>query len=318
MAEVVVRWLDEHGDVRSGDESALDTTGSAAWRWVDVTHPDDDAIARLAERFSLHPLAVDHLRHAIKRAKLDIFPDGVFIVWLTPAKRSGDGVVQRELDVFLRKDVLVTIHEAADPDVDAIVGDAKRAMSLGADFTLHAVIDRSIDSVLPIVDAIGERMEVIETRMLDNPRQDDLRKLHAVRRQLLVLHRLVSPERDVIRGLVRERDIVGEEAYRYFLDVEDHLSRVQDSIETYQDVGASVMDVYLSAQSNRMNEIMKQLTVVATIFMPLTLISGIYGMNLIRDMWPSPAMSWSFPAVAAFMAALAVAMAWYFRRKKWW
>ena len=111
------------------------------------------------------------------------------------------------------------------------------------------------------------------------------------------LHRIVAPERDVIRGVARERDVVSDDAYRYFQDVGDHLSRVQDSIETYQDVAASVMDVYLSAQNNRMNEIMKQLTVVATIFMPLTLLSGIYGMNLLRGMWPPPEAWWSFSLV---------------------
>ena len=107
-----------------------------------------------------------------------------------------------------------------------------------------------------------------------------------MRRQLVQLHRIVAPERDTLRGLARERNFVSEEAYRYFQDVADHLARVEDSIETYRDVGAAAMDIYLSAQNNRMNEIMKQLTVVATIFMPLTLISGIYGMNVIKGMWP--------------------------------
>jgi magnesium transporter len=122
----------------------------------------------------------------------------------------------------------------------------------------------------------------------------------------------------VIRGVARARDVVSEDAYRYFQDVGDHLARVQDSIETYQDVAASVMDVYLSAQNNRMNQIMKQLTVVATIFMPLTLLSGIYGMNLIRGMWPAPETVWSFAAVVGSMVAIAGGMAAYFRRKNWW
>ena len=142
--------------------------------------------------------------------------------------------------------------------------------------------------------------------------------LHRIRRQLLQLHEIVAPERDVIRGVGRERDVVSDDAYRYFQDVGDHLSRVQDSIETYQDVAASVMDVYLSAQNNRMNEIMKQLTVVATIFMPLTLLSGIYGMNLIRGMWPPPESQWSFLAVVGLMVVIAAGMAVYFRKKNWW
>ena len=154
--------------------------------------------------------------------------------------------------------------------------------------------------------------------LADNPRQDELRSLHRVRRQLVRLHRIVAPERDILRGFARESDIIGEDAYRYFQDVSDHVARVLDSIETYQDVAASVMDVYLSAQNNRMNEIMKQLTVVATIFMPLTLLSGIYGMNVVAGMWPPPLARWSFAAIVVSMLAIAAVMAAYFRKKNWW
>jgi magnesium transporter len=122
----------------------------------------------------------------------------------------------------------------------------------------------------------------------------------------------------MLRGLARTSDVVSEDAYRYFQDVGDHLARALDSIETYQDVAASVMDIYLSAQSNRMNEIMKQLTVVATIFMPLTLISGIYGMNLLRSMWPAPEDKLSFVVVVGVMVVIAAFMARWFKQKKWW
>ena len=122
----------------------------------------------------------------------------------------------------------------------------------------------------------------------------------------------------MLRGLARESGVISPDAYTYFQDVGDHIARAIDSVETYQDVAASVMDVYLSAQSNRMNEIMKQLTVVATIFMPLTLITGIYGMNLVLGMWPPTTATWSFPVLMASMLVIAVVMAAYFRRKNWW
>ncbi len=171
-------------------------------------------------------------------------------------------------------------------------------MRRGPDWLLHAIIDRLVDDTLPLVDDLGDRLDTIEDAMLaDNPRQDELRSLHQVRRQLVRLHRITAPERDILRGFARESDLIGEDAYRYFQDVGDHVARVLDAIETYQDVAASVMDVYLSAQNNRMNEIMKQLTVVATIFMPLTLLSGIYGMNVVAGMWPPPLARWSFAFV---------------------
>ncbi|TLM89310.1 MAG: magnesium transporter CorA family protein, partial [Actinobacteria bacterium] len=192
------------------------------------------------------------------------------------------------------------------------------AAHAGPDWVLHAVVDRLVDGVLPIVDELGDQLDDIEDAMLGEPRKTDLERLYRVRRQLVHMHRIVAPERDIVRGLARERNVVSEEAYRYFQDVGDHLARVEDSIETYRDVGAGVMDIYLSAQSNRMNEIMKQLTVVATIFMPLTLLSGIYGMNVIRGMWPSVEGYWSFSLVVGSMIVIAACMSWYFRRKNWW
>ena len=272
----------------------------------------------LQARFGLHPLALEDSAHPQGRAKLDVYPGALFLVWITPSHRRGDGVSSHELDVFIGRDYLLTIHSEPSNAVEAVAGEALRALRGGPDWTLHSIIDQSVDSVLPLVDAVGDQLETVEERMLDAPRQEDLRSLHRIRRQLLRLHKIVAPERDVIRGVARERDVISEDAYRYFQDVGDHLARVQDSIETYQDVAASVMDVYLSAQNNRMNEIMKQLTVVATIFMPLTLLSGIYGMNLISGMWPQPAAWWSFLAVVGLMVAIAGGMAVYFRKKNWW
>ncbi len=239
-------------------------------------------------------------------------------MWLAPKRREGDGITTQEVDFFLGTDYLISLHAGRVEAIETVAAQGPRPLKSGPDWTLHATIDLLVDSVLPLIDDIGEQLDSVEDRMLDNPRQEDLVSLHQIRRQLVRLHRIVAPERDVIRGVARERDIVSEDAYRYFLDVGDHLARVQDSIETYQDVGASVMDIYLSAQNNRMNEIMKQLTVVATIFMPLTLISGIYGMNVILGMWPPVDRVWSFSAVVGSMVLIAVVMAVYFRKKNWW
>ncbi len=319
MSTTVVRWLAEDGTPLQGGMEALgkDLTASP-WVWVDILEPESDDLSTIAKRFDLHPLAVEDSAHPQKRAKLDVYPNGIFLVWITPTRRQGDSVGSRELDVFIGGSFLVTLHAEPSESIDAVAAEPLRTLKGGPDWTLHSIIDVSVDSVLPLVDTIGEKLQTVEERMLDAPRQEDLLDLHRIRRQLLRLHRIVGPERDVIREVARERDVVSEDAYRYFQDVGDHLSRVQDSIETYQDVAASVMDIYLSAQNNRMNEIMKQLTVVATIFMPLTLLSGIYGMNLVRGMWPAPEAWWSFLAVVGLMVGIAGAMASYFRKKNWW
>jgi len=319
MSTVSIRWIDSAGVFHQGDESSLSESLNADWVWVDALAPDQTTIDRLAVSFDLHPLAVEDLAHPQTRAKLDIYPGSLFFAWLTPRCREGDGVVVDELDVFLGQRYLITVHDGPIPAIDHIVSEAGKTLRSGADWTLHAIIDLQVDATMPLVDDIGEALNTIEDAMLESsPRQEDLRDLHQVRRQLVRLHRIVAPERDVLHSLARERDVVSEEAYRYFLDVSDHVARVLDSIETYQDVGASVMDVYLSAQNNRMNEIMKQLTVVATIFMPLTLISGIYGMNLVVGMKPSPLNPSSFWIVVASMLAIAAVMSAYFRKKKWW
>ena len=135
---------------------------------------------------------------------------------------------------------------------------------------------------------------------------------------MLELHKSVGPERDVLRSMARHDEFVSQEAYLYFQDVGDHVARVSDAIDTYRDVASSVMDIYLSAISNRLNVVMKQLTAVATIFMPLTLITGIYGMNLTRGMWPSPEWAWSFPAVMGSFLVITVGMLYLFKRRGWW
>jgi len=324
MPDVVLRWLDKAGELKtaaSGSKADVDAAfdAGAAWLWADVTDPDHGTLEALSARFGFHQLAIEDAEHLQHRAKLDQYPSGLFLVWLTPEHPRGDAITVTEIDVFVGKEYLVTVHKGANKAIDHICAeDATQAMATGPAWVLHKIIDVLVDSTLPLVDKVGEQLETIEDRMLDNPRQEDLLSLHRVRRQLVRLHRIIAPERDMLRGLARESGVISADAYTYFQDVGDHVSRALDSVETYQDVAASVMDVYLSAQSNRMNEIMKQLTVVATIFMPLTLISGIYGMNLVLGMWPPVSAVWSFWAIMAFMTAIAVWMALYFRRKNWW
>lgn len=318
MSDVVVLWTDPDGNVQTQGREALEKMPSAQWVWIDVTDPDNETLETLAHAYDLHPLGVEDVMHGQRRAKLDLYPSGAFLAWLTPTHRRGEGVVTRELDFFVGAGYLITLHRGHDEAIEQVSKDVERTLRGGPDWLLHALVDILVDSTLPLVDRMGEELSSIEDTMLNNPRQEDLQRLHKVRRQLVRMHRIVSPERDIVRALGRERGSESDEVYRYFQDIGDHISILLDSVETYQDVAASVMDVYLSAQNNRMNLIMKQLTVVATIFMPLTLVSGIYGMNLLQGMWPPPEATWSFTGVVLLMAAVGIGMAVYFRRKKWW
>lgn len=321
MAQICARWLVADGTASQGDLAAYDQDSGTSWVWVDVVDPSEAAIDELTRRFGFHALHAEDALHPQDRPKIDQYDSGLFIVWLHPTRAQGETLVVSELDVFIGRDHLVTVRRSED---GAALGDVvERVASClreGPAWMLHNIIDLLVDSTIPLVDSIGESLTSIEDAMLDNPRQTDLKELHVVRRQLVRAHRILAPERDLLRELARERDVISDDAYRYFQDVGDHVTSALESVETYQDVGASVMDVYLSAQSNRMNEIMKQLTVVATIFMPLTMISGIYGMNVTAGMWPpaGDATPWSFWAVVGGLAALALGMAAYFRKKNWW
>jgi len=318
VSEVAVRWLDGAGQLKEGDLGALGVMDAGAWCWIDVLAPDETAMRVLEKRFALHPLAVEDSIHLQMRPKLDSYGDSFFMAWLTPIALDHTIAEVHELDIFMGADYLITVRDAPMKSVEYAASDAERIMARGSDWLLHAILDHLVDSVLPIVDRLGDQLDDVEDAMLGEPRKGELTVLYSVRRQLVRMRRIVGPERDMLRSLARERDTLSEEAYRYFQDIGDHLARVEDSIETYREVASAVMDIYLSAQSNRMNEIMKALTVVATIFMPLTLLSGIYGMNVIRGMWPPVDQYWSFWGVVGSMLAIALAMTVYFRRKKWW
>lgn len=318
MARVTIRWIDSDGTLKTCGLEDLDRARDARWCWVDVDGDPAEALAALEAPFGLHPLAVEDALHPQSRPKLDLYPEGPFMTWLTPHLGDDGRLAIEELDVFLGPSSLVTLHAGVVEAIDEVAQDAERLMARGSDWVLHGILDRLVDSMLPIADGIGDLLEDVEDRMLAEPTRSDLEQLYSLRRQLLALHRIVSPQRDIVRTLARERDHVSEDAYRYFDDIVDHLIHVEESLETYRDIGSAVMDIYLSAQSNRLNEIMKVLTVVTVIIGALTLISGIYGMNLLGGMWPPPAARWAFPSAMGVMVLAALVMGVVFRRKNWW
>ncbi|MCL4079711.1 magnesium/cobalt transporter CorA [Coriobacteriia bacterium Es71-Z0120] len=314
-AAVTVRWI-EDGVLRAGGLDALATLPPDAVVWADVLDPDEPTLLALAKRFPMHPLAIEDCLHFPQRPKIDVYPDSTFAIWLVPLLLDEDGVATHELDVFLGAEHLVTVHREAIKAVDDVASEAATFTARGVEWTLHAILDRAVDALFPVVEQIADALEELEDAMLADARTEHLSRLYAAKRALVQLHKILVPERDVVRGLARLEAFVEPDAYMYFQDIGDHLARAIDSVETYRDVATGAMDIYLSAQSNRMNEIMKQLTVIATIFMPLTLISSIYGMNF-RYM---PELEWRYGyfAVLAVMAFIAAWMVWFFRRRRWW
>ena len=322
-AQVTVKRLTDH----HSEDAALADVGRLAGEpgvvWVDVVEPDDAVMAQLTAQLSLPELAVEDALGQETRAKLDSYPDLLYFAWIVPVPDQPD-VPLRSLDFidisfFMTRNAVVTTRPGPVKVIDDLLRGNLEVSSAQPSWLVHAILDRTTDDLLDTVDAGSDKLDELENAVVEKADQSQIQALYVIKRQLLSLRRVVQGERDVVRELTRDEAWVSKEAYMYYQDVGDHLARIADEVDTYFDVATGIMDIYLSAQNNRMNEIMKQLTVVATIFMPLTLISGIYGMNLIPGMWPAPIRDvWGFTAVVGCMVVLAVLMAAYFRRKKWW
>jgi len=312
-ARVTARWIHD-GALHSDTLDALpaELTGSL---WIDVTDPDESALAAVSARVPLPPLAIEDCLHFPQRPKIEANDGSLFMVWIAPCLRD-DRFEASELDVFLGDRWLITVHHEPLAAIDAVALEAHTHLGLGPDWLLHAVIDRVVDDVFPVVDEVADRLDRLQDEMLERADRSQLEELYDTRRDLLHMHKTVAPERDMLRALVREREVVSAEAYRYFQDVADHLARVEDSIDTYREVAAAAMDIYLSAQSNRMNAIMKQLTIVATIFMPLTLITGVYGMNF--KYLPELGWRYGYFGVLVAMVLIAAGMLAFFKSRDWW
>lgn len=314
-ARIVVRWVAGDG-VHVGEMADLATARATGAVWVDVAEADKAALDALATAFGLHPLAIEDCLHFPQRPKLQRFDAGPFLIWLVPKTLTDGRFDLMELDVFLGEDYVLTSHRDPSDAVDIVAADAECHLRKGPEWVLHAVLDHSVDAVFPVMDDVGDELDGLEDALVEKAQPVTLQRLHQAKRRLRALHKVVGPERDALRALEREQDFVSEEAYRYITDIGDHLARAEDSIDTYRDVAASAMDIYLSAVSNNMNEVVKRLTVVATIFMPGTLIAGIYGMNFHFI----PELAWPFGYAYAIgaMVVITVAMLVGFKRSGWW
>ncbi len=313
-AQITVRWVAEDG-LRLGAMADLASARAKGTVWVDVSEADEPALKPLADAFGLHPLAIEDCLHFPQRPKLERYDTGPFLIWLTPSTLPDGRFELDQLDLFLGKDYVITSHRGPSDAVSKTAEDAECHLRKGPDWVLHSVLDHAVDAVFPMMDDIGDELDSLEDALMEKAQPDTLQRLHVAKRRLRAMHKVVGPERDALRGLEREQEYVSEDAYRYIADIGDHLARVEDSIDTYRDVAASAMDIYLSAVSNNMNGVMKRLTVIATIFMPGTLIAGIYGMN-----FRIPELGWPFGYAYALgvMAVITIVMLVGFKRSGWW
>ncbi|MGI2906485.1 magnesium/cobalt transporter CorA [Tolypothrix sp. VBCCA 56010] len=291
--------------------------------WVDVQGLGSmDILQRLGKVFDLHPLVLEDVVNVPERPKIEDYDNQLVIIsrMVVPKERVC-GFYSEQVSLVLGKHYLLTVQE--EPEHDCLEGVRSRIQkgkgiirSSGADYLAYTLLDAIIDGFFPVLELYGDRIEELEEEVIINPTRKTLQKIYQLRRELLQLRRAIWPQRDAINSLIREgNDLISDEVRIYLRDCYDHAVQVMDMVETYRELASGLMDVYLSAVGNRMNEVMKLLTVVSAIFIPLTFIAGLYGMNF--EYMPELKLHWGYPVCLAVMAAIAFGLIFFFWRKGW-
>jgi magnesium transporter len=293
--------------------------------WINVDGLGDAAtITRLGEIFNIHRLALEDVVNVHQRAKVEQYDGQIYIV--ARMANPGERIETEQLSIFLGRNYVLTFQEAAgdcfDPVRERIRKASGRIRHTGPDYLAYALLDAFIDSCFPVLEGYGERLEALEDEVIQRPDRQVIARIHEAKRDLLALRRAVWPLREALNTLTRESSpLIRDETRLYLRDCYDHTVQIIDLLENYRDIASSLMEVYLSSVSNRLNEIMKILTIFTTVFIPLNLIAGIYGMNFHTESspWNMPELSWylGYPFAIALMTALALGMLLYFRRKGW-
>lgn len=291
--------------------------------WVSLEDETDETLQHvLGDLFQFHPLSIEDCQsNGYQTPKVDDFRSYLFLIMHALIYDSTTQQLEtRELDIFLSKHYLVTTYQGDTmPAVDTLWSLAQRDERLhqnGADFLCHALLDILIDDYTPVLDQIEDTMELMEDNALDNPKRQVLDEIIHLKHTMMTLRRIVSPEREVILRLTRnEFSLISPACQIYFRDVYDHLVRLHEMIDGIRDIAGGALEIYLNSTSLRLNEVMKALTIVSTIFLPLSFVAGVYGMNF-KHM---PELSWwlGYPLVWLVFVLIAGGMLTFFRRKGW-
>ncbi len=312
LTETVVQDLSECLDYVMRD--------SVTWVNISGIH-DTEMIGELGRVFDLHPLLLEDVLNTETRPKLDDYDDTLFAVLkmidYDPEIRELD---HEQVSLVIKKGVVISLQEKEgdvfNPVRERIRKAKGRIRKSGTDYLAYALMDMIVDHYFAILEQIGEQIEVLQDEVTDDPGRRTIQDIHRYKHQIIYLRKAVWPVREIIAGLLRdESQLVGSDVRVYLRDVYDHTIQVVDTVETHRDILSGVLDIYLTGISNKMNEVMKVLTVIATIFIPLTFLAGVYGMNF--EHMPELSWKYAYPAVWAVFLAIFAGMVWWFKRKKW-
>ncbi len=290
--------------------------------WLDVVGLQDmELVGELGSQFGLHPLVLEDLVNTQQRPKLEDFQEYLFVVikMLTFDEESRR-VDDEQLSLILGPRFVISFQERPGDTFGAVrerIRTGKgRIRTMGVDYLAYALIDAVVDHYFVVLEGLGDWIEELEEEVVTEPVASTMQHIHRVKREMLLLRKATWPLREVVSGLGREgTSLITTPVRIYVRDVYDHTIQVLDTAETLRDIVSGLLDTYLSSVSNRMNEIMKVLTIMASIFIPLTFIAGVYGMNF--QHMPELSTTWGYPAVLALMGVIAAGLLVYFKRKGW-
>ncbi len=295
--------------------------------WIHLQgQPHADILKNFGDMFGLHPLAMEDILNKGQRPKVEEYDEQLFAIMAMPRKVNGSTSIE-QVSVFLGKNYIISFYAGGNDPFEPLRNRLRkqngRIRDQKSDYLLYCIIDLVIDQGYPVLESFGEAIEAIEDKLLTTfTKQSTLAEIHLIRRELLLLRRNLWPQREILNSLLRdENKLITEGTMVYLRDCYDHTIQIMDLIENYREMATSMTDVYLSSVSNRLNDVMRILTMIATIFIPLTFIVGLYGMNFSHpdSPWSMPELHWyyGYPMVWGVMLAIVVGMIIYFRRKDW-
>jgi len=296
------------------------SVGRTLWLNVDGLG-DVEVLRELGRIFEIHELILEDIVNTGQRPKVEEHDDCFFVVLkMIYGNRQRDDIEAEQVSLIVKKGVIISFQER-EGDVFGMIRDRLRSAKgrvrkTGADYLAFALMDAIVDNYFVVMEQLGDQIEILESEVLEEPGTQTAGKLHALRTRTILLRRSIWPLREVVSGLMRaESKLVHKTTLAYMRDLYDHTIQVVETLETYRDMLSGMLDLYLSSVSNRMNEVMKVLTMIATLFIPLSFIAGVYGMNF-QNM-PELTWRWGYAGALALMAAVAATFLVFFKKKRW-
>ncbi|MBU0577590.1 magnesium/cobalt transporter CorA [Patescibacteria group bacterium] len=293
---------------------------TVTWINIDGLH-DMNVVKKIGEHFDIHPLVLEDIVHTGQRPKMEDFEDYLFITlkMLSLDKKTNE-IEAEQISLVMGNNFLISFQEREGDVFDAVrdrlKGNKGRIRKAGVDYLAYTLVDSIVDNYFSILENLGDKLEDLEKELLEEPDEKTRQAIYKIKREMIFVRKSIWPLREVINGLMRgDISLIQDTTIVYLKDVYDHTIQVIDTVETFRDMTSGMLDSYLSSISNKMNEVMKVLTIFAAIFIPLTFIAGVYGMNF--EFMPELGWEWAYPVWWIIVIALGIGMVIYFKKKKW-